>query len=145
MMDSDALTMSLSTGSPWAALPPSPPLEPAPAPPPTAPGAGSPGGGSPTPPPPPPPGSGPRPPRPGRTLFASVLAGFLIAAGVAGASRLPLHGLRPTLEAAPLTSSSPAATAGRPSSVTTSAGAWRARDRHRYRDRAQPDDHRHRR
>lgn len=107
------------TGPPLTtALPPTPPLEPRPAPPSAGTGPAGPGGGS----PPAPPPDGVTPPRPPRRLAASFLLGVVIAAVALGASRLPLHGLRPTLQATPV-APSPPPVAARPS---TAAGATAA-------------------
>ncbi len=115
----DALDVS-TTQAPWAPLPPTPPLEPVPAPHSTVPPLPPPGGGAPP--------TGPADPAPRRrrsgagSFGASLLAGVVIAAVVTGAVRLP-HGLRPTLDAAPVTTSAPAATstAAAPSDPTSAA------------------------
>ena len=103
------------TGAPLTtALPPTPPLEPLPAPPSAGTGPAGPGGGS----PPAPAPEGVTPPRPPRRFAASFLLGVVIAAVAVGASRLPLHGLRPTLQATPVAPSSPPA-AARPSTAAS--------------------------
>ena len=111
MVAPDAVDMSVMTERPLVVLPPTPPLEPLPAPPSAGTGPSD--------------SFKPPPQRPARRGFhTSFLLGVVVATVVVGAaSRLPLHGLRPTLQAAPV---APAASPTAPGSASTVAEAVEA-------------------